>query len=293
MANVLRRTEPLENVLSFLITIGSPALAAYSLQITHLNKSWIHKAFLDVDYPNSKLVSTALMAFHQVPIRLELDPPYLHSLIVLSKNDHFWFHLATANKPRQWSILLFASYVLVIISVTLTIINALTSKRADIGYPISVVWSFLLPLVIGWLYVGCESEPGHIRNSLASANQNAWVAAEERGQPERKSNPVAIKFAEADDLDLARDDELKSAPVFNYSRAFVTPMTAEILLKMMKNAAANARQRIPVGGGIPEWMEGENGEVHPQNRLGTTTEVVEYCTRILEPPKQDSNSISL
>ena len=149
------------------------------------------------------------MAFHHVPICLELDPPYLPSLIVLPENDSFWSHLATANKPRQWSILLSASYVLVIISITLTILNALTPNPVDTGYSISAAWSFLLPLVIGWLYVGFELEPGHLRNFLASANQIARVATKEKGQPKKMSNPTAMKFPGADDVDPARDEELK------------------------------------------------------------------------------------
>ena len=103
---------------------------------------------------------------------------------------------------------------------------------------------------------------------------------------------MAIEFAGADDVDPARDDELKPVPVFNYLRAFVTPTIAEIALKMMKNAAANARRGIPVGGRVPEWVDNKNSEVLPKNRLGTTAEVAEYCTRIIELPEENSNSIS-
>ena len=98
------------------------------------------------------------------------------------------------------------------------------------------------------------------------------------------SNPMAIKFAGADDVDLARNDEPKLVPVFNYSRAFVTPTIAETVLTLIKNAAA--RRGTPVGGQIPEWVEGENGEVLPRNRLGTTTEVAEYYTRISSFPRR-------
>ena len=270
--------------------MGSPALAAYSLQITHLNKYWIHTAFLNVKYPNSKLVPTALAAFHHIPVRIEEQPPFLHSLIVLPNNDGFWSHLAAANKTRRWSIPLVMSYVLVIFSVIMTTIDSITSPPDATGYGIAAVWTFLLPLVIGWLHVGCEPEPSHLRKSLAAANQDYWISTERRDHPTMTNN-AAIEFAEPGTVDFARKDELKPVPVFNYSRAFVAPMTAEVVLRLMKTAAANARQKIPVGRalgrGISVWVEGENGETLPENRIGTTAEVIEYCTRILQQPERN------
>ena len=284
----------MDDVVSFLITIGSPALAAYSLQITHLNKYWIHEAFLDVRYPNTKLIPTALAAFHHIPIRIEFSPPFLHSLIVLPKNDIFWSHLAAANKTRRWSIPIVVSYVLVIFSVILSTIDAIVGRSGTSSYSITAVWTFLLPIVVGWLHVGCEPEPSHLRNSLAAANQNAWVATEDKDQPVEMTNPMAIEFAEADSVDLSRADELKPVPVFNYSRAFITPTTAEVVLKMMKNAAANARQKIPVdnsmpGGGTSVWVESDNGEIHPGNRVGSVVEVVGYCERVPQKLKWNSD----
>lgn len=272
--------------------MGSPALAAYSLQITHLNKRWITTAFLDVKYPNSKRVPTVFSAFHHVPIRILHRPPLLHSLIVLPKNDEFWRHLAAANKTRRWSVPLVMSYVLVIFSVILTVLDSLSSRPGDIGYSIAAIWTFLLPLIIGWLEIGCEPEPSHLRNSLDAANQEAWVAAEQRDRPVK--GPLAIEFTKAEDVDLARKDELKPVPVFNYSRAFISPLNAELILGLMKNAAANAEQRIPVanptGGGIPSWAGDEGNEIRDENRIGTDTEVTEYCTRVL--PHFECNSSS-
>ena len=288
------RTEPLDDVLSFLITIGSPALAAHSLQITHLNARWITTAFSDVKYPNSKHISTVLSAFHHVPIQISRRPPLLHSLIVLHENDEFWSHLFKAvKKTRRWSIPLVVNFVLVIFAVFLTILDAVYSPRpGDIGYAIVATWTFLLPLIIGWLQVGCEPEPHHLKDSLAAANQKAWVATGQRGQP--VNHPPAIEFTKADEMDLARRDEFRTTPVFNYSRAFVSPLAAELVLGLVKNAAANAEQRIPlgtiVGGGVPVWVEGEGNTIHEENRIGTDAEVIDYCTRVLPQPGSNSSS---
>ena len=304
-------TGPLDDIVSFFVTMGSPASAAYSLQITHLNKRWITDAFLDVEYPNSENIASVLAAFHHVPIQLEYRAPFLHSLVILPDNDRFWSQVAAANGTRRWNVPLVMSYILVIFSLLLTVADSVTSHPGDTGYAIAAIWTFLFPLVIGWLHIGCEPEPSHLRRSLASANQNVWAATDQRGRPVRMTCPKAIEFAkaqgadavadnadlEASGVDLARNDELKPVPVFNYSRAFVTPMIAEVVLRLTKNAAANAKQEIPVGnsvdsGEVPVWIQDEGGGISPQNRVGTIAEVVEYCTRVLQPPRRNSGSIA-
>ena len=291
--------------------MGSPAVAAYSLQITHLNKYWITEAFLNVEYPNSEHIANVLTAFHHIPIQLEYRAPFLHSLIVLPENDRFWSQLAAANRIRRWNVPLVVSYVLVIFSLLLTAADSFSMPPWDTGYAISAIWSFLLPLIIGWLHIGCEPEPSHLRHSLAAANQNVWVATDQRAHPMKMTCPKAMEFAktkgadaegsnvgsEASGVDLARNDELKPVPVFNYSRAFVTPMMAEVVLRLMKNAAANAKQEIPVGnpvgiGEVPVWVQDEASKISPPNRVGTIVEVVEYCTRVLQPPKRIPGSVT-
>lgn len=286
------RTEPLDDVLSFFVTMGSPALAAYSLQITHLNNRWITTAFSGIKYPNSKYIPSILSAFHHVPIRISHHPPSLHSLIVLPQNDEFWYDLAAGNKTRRWSIPLVMSYVFFIFSVILSVIDSVYSRTGDIGFSIAAIWTFLPPLIIGWLRIGCEPEPSHLRKSLDAANLKARVATKRRDQ--LMKGPPAIEFMEVEDVDLARKDELRPVPVFNYSRAFVCPLAAELVLGLMKNSAANAEQRIPVGKPtdreVPTWVEGEGYEIRDENRIGTDTEVTEYCTRLLPQLKWNPSS---
>ena len=217
---------------------------------------------------------------------MEYNPPFLHSLIVLPKNDQFWSHLAAANKTRRWSIPLVMSYILAIFSLFLTIADAATTNPGSSRYGIAAIWTFLLPLIIGWL-----PEPSHLRKSLASANRAAWIANNQRDCPVKMTMSEAIEFAGTDDVDLARKDELRPVPVFNYSRAFTTPANAEVLLRLMKNASVNAKQIIPVRGSASEgtlaWVGGEGDEIPSEVRLGTAAEVVRYCTMVFQPPKED------
>ena len=288
--------EPLDDVLTFLITIGSPALAIYSLQITHLNARWITKEFLDVSYPNSKLIPTVLSAFHHIPIKISDRPHLLHSLIILPENDGFWKHLREAAKQtRRWSIPLIMNFALVIFAVILTTLDSsYTPDPGDVGYGIVAIWTFLLPLVIGWLRVGCEPEPNHLRNSLEEANKKTRVATAQRNRTVYR--PLAIEFMEEKDIDSARKDELKTTPVFNYSRAFVSPLTAELILGLVKNAAANAEKEIPVGDltsrGPPAWADDVGDTISNENRTGTVDQVTVYCTTVLPDLESGSNPIT-
>ena len=241
-----------------------------------------------VNYPNSKHISMVLSAFHQVPVRISHNPPFLHSLIILPKNDGFWCHLSRAvEKTRRWSIPLVINFILVIFAVILTLLDSFHSDRpGSDGYGITATWVFLLPLTLGWLRVGCEPEPNHLRCSLDAANLNAWVATEHGDQP--VGNTLAIEFMETEDVDFAREDELKTEPLFNYSRAFTSPLAAELVLALVKNAAANVEQMIPVGnlrdGEVRAWVEGEGSAISDENRIGTETEVTEYCMGVLPQP---------
>jgi len=282
--NLLCRTEPLDNILSFLITIGAPALAAYSLQVTHLNTCWATTAFKNINHPNSRDIATVLSAFHNVPIRISTQPPFLHSPVVLHKNDKYWRRLlVAAKKTRRSSIPVGVSFALAIFATILTILDSVHSPRpGDIGYAIAAAWAFLLPLVIGWLYVGSEPETNHLRDSLHAANRKALAAARRGGQPMKST--LAIEFTIAEEVGSARKDELKTAPVFNYSRAFTSPLTAELVLGLMKNAPANAEREVPVGN---LWEEGGGDARSDEHQIETGAEVTEYSARVLPQPMTD------
>lgn len=195
------------------------------------------------------------------------------------------------GKTRRWSIPLVINFILVVFAVILTILDSTFSESpGDDAYDITATWIFLLPLIIGWLHVGCEPESNHLKNSLDAANINTWVATERRDQP--AEGALAIEFVTADSADSARGDELKTGPVYNYSRAFVSSLDAELVLELVRNAAANAAQMIPVanptGGGDVAWVESEGDAISNENRIGTNTEVTEYCTRVL--PQRRPNS---
>lgn len=260
------------------MTIGSPALAAYSLQITHLNARWLGKAFKDLEYPNSGAISTVVSAFQHVPIRISSNPAgLLPSLIILPQNDDYWeLLLKGVEKTRRWSIPLVMNFVWVVFAVLLTIIDSfhLSQPSNDVGYAIVAAWTYLLPLIMGWLHVGSQPEPNHLRDCLDAANRIAWVAQGDRPVLVRElggQSTQAIEFIKGD-VDAARRDELRTSPVFNYSRAFTWSVKAEHILSLTKNAAtkADGRGAVRVAGG--------SGDVAGEKRLWTDEQVIKHCT---------------
>ena len=288
--------DPLEDVLNFFMTIGSPALAAYSLQITHLNAGWVSRTIVDLRYPNSRAIAAVVSTFQHVPIRITPGGVLLPSLIVLPHNDAYWeLLLKGVKKTRRWSIPIIVGFVWVVFATILTIVDSFSSPPSDdVGYSIVAVWTFLLPLVIGWLHVGSEPEPNHLRDCLESANMIAWVATNDRDRPIRAADIAgrrarAIEFVGRDGVDLPRMDELKTVPIFNYARTFIWSQQAHHVLSLLKRASANAELRIPVDnpgpGQLAGWVPGDGLNVASENRPGSEEQVVRYCTENLAPPE--------
>lgn len=276
------------------MTIGSPALAAYSLQITHLNAGWLSRACLDLEYPNSRAIATVLSAFQHVPIRISSNGGLLPSLVVLPQNDAYWeLLLKGAEKTRRWSIPLVVGFIWVVVATLLTIIDSFRSPIIDdVGYAIVAAWTYLLPLIVGWLHVGSQPEPNHLREFLDSANQIAWVATDCRDRPVQAKEVAgrqtqAIEFVKRDDVDRARMDELRTVPVFNYARSFIWSLHAQHVLSLVKSAAAKAERRIPVdsygAGRGAVWVSSDNWSVANENRVGTEEQVIRYCTETITP----------
>lgn len=276
--------DPLEDVLNVFMTIGSPALAAYSLQITHLNARWLGKEFLDLQYPNTKAIYAVVSAFQHVPIRISSTPRLLSSLIVIPDNDRYWnLLLKGVEKTRRWSIPLVMNFVWVVFAALLTVIDSFhLPPEGDVGYAIVATWTYLLPLIMGWLHVGSQPEPNHLRECLEAANEIAWVATDRRGGQVlagdlNGQSTRAIEFMRGD-VDTARKDELRAVPIFNYTRAFAWSLKAQLVSSLVKNAAGKAYMTIPVDN-TRSWVKGAaTGDVPDENRLGTAEQVVSYCT---------------
>ena len=275
-------TDPLDDILAFFLTIGSPALAAYSLQITQLNARWLARVFLDIDHPSSAAIPTAMSALQHIPIRLSSNPVLLPSLIVLPGNNAYWkLLLESARKTRRWSITLIINFAWVVITAILTIVDTFYRPiPGEIGYGTVTSLAYLLPLMIGWLHVGSEPERNHLRDSLKEANKMAVFATDEGTEPVSAENLVgqskqAIEVMTLLDVSSARRDESKTNPIFNYSRIFVWSQLAEVVFTSARSAATRMERGPPVRD--PPSTDGPETNAATEGKHWTASNVIRCC----------------
>lgn len=133
----------LDNLVSMLLTVGSPTLAAYSLALTVLNGHWISRRFSHLSYPNVRNAVKILSSLQQSALQVNTDDSLLASLVVLHANDDFWEELAVwLNYVHTWfvfsvvflyycsfwhrSISAVASILWVIIAYAFTVVDSFT-----------------------------------------------------------------------------------------------------------------------------------------------------------------------
>ena len=94
-----------DNLMSMLLTVGSPVLAAYSLIFTVLNGQWIARRLSGIKYPNIRWAWRVLSSLQQSALRIDDSEGHLSSLVVLSENDEWWEELAHGlDYTQTWSL---------------------------------------------------------------------------------------------------------------------------------------------------------------------------------------------
>ncbi|KAF9646666.1 hypothetical protein BDM02DRAFT_2984008 [Thelephora ganbajun] len=285
-------TDRVDNLVSVLVAIGSPALAGYSLAVTRLNSRWLSRQFLHLNFPNKANIPLAVSSLQHIPFRINTSGSLLPSLIVLPQNDRYWRLLGVAAKrTRQWTIPVAMNIVWVLFAFLLTLVdsfvdfNNFITVPGDAGYSIVSVWTYLLPLVVGWLHVGSQPEPTHLHEALDGAHDVAYVATASEPVLATRITGRSTRAIENSTrhIDHVNADEKKSAPIFNYARVFVWSQNAEHILRLYEHAAAKADQRITVQRG-GEWLSNDDDTILAHDRTGNEEEVMQYCTEEPEVP---------
>ena len=282
-----------DNLVSVLLAIGSPALAGYSLAITRLNSRWLSRQFQNYpQFPNNVEVPLALSALQHIPLGIDVSGSVIPSLIALPQNDDYWkFLAATAKRTRQWSIPMVMNIFWVLVAFLFTVVGSLVdfqdviSVPGDAGYPIAAVWTYLIPLVIGWLHVGSQVEAGQLHHALDEAHRKAYVAT--AGEPISASQAggrAQALMCSTELIDHVNADEKKTAPIFNYARVFIWSQHTEYILKLYRHAAAKAQNKEGV-----KYGSRFSANLDPRHPAATTDEVVLYC---MEKPTAASGTVS-
>lgn len=287
--------DKLDNLVSVLLTVGSPTLAAYSLALTVLNGRWIARHFAAYRYPNIKYAVQILSSLQQSPLMVTKSGSLLSSLVVLPENDEWWSELVTwLDFTHTWSVSAVTSIAWVIIAYVFTLIDSFTGDPTGSinsnGQGVGSLWLWLLPIVIGWLQISPKCDSARLRQAIERANKIAYMATP-FGAPVLASS-VSMQYAIAltpPSDDLLRCDELCTSPIYNYARFLPWVQAVEDVCDVFIAASNNAHRHISV---VPQldWESTDKvpGPSH-RNRMGNLTQVDAYCVPVGEPATTRAN----
>ncbi|KAJ7773431.1 hypothetical protein B0H16DRAFT_1660464 [Mycena metata] len=266
----------LDNLLSMLLTVGSPTLAAYSLALTVLNEQWIAQRFSALSYPNVRNAVKVLTGLQQSPLHVNADDSLLASLVVLHANDNYWETLEDLlNYVQTWSIAAVASILWVIIAYVFTVIDSFLgvvtySTLNSNGQAVGSIFLWLLPIVVGWLQISPKCDHERVHQAVERANKIAYVASP--FLPNARSTSAKAPAT-------VHRDEHCTAPIYNYARFLPWSLSVENVYYAFREASERSQSYEPVDSGL-EWEKGVKGDrnmrVHPRNRTGSLSQVSDY-----------------
>ena len=181
------------------MSVGSPALAAYSLMVTSFNARMVYKRANRIKHEEKADVARALVALQQTPLDLTTDPRLLESMPV----DNKWRHeiLERLNERNSWSPTTGSSVAWVLVAFVFTLIDSFVSlndtndSRSE-GLAVGTVWLWLLCLAIGWRWVPTFPS-GAVNAALRRANiKAARNAAKIRQETAKKIKERANKVVD-------------------------------------------------------------------------------------------------
>lgn len=174
------------SILSVVITIGSPALAAYSLVLTSLNTRLVYRRARRTAHRSSYVVAKALISLQQIPLELTRDERLLAFVSITDQ----WRREAVGRLTSRnvWSVAtgLFVGFI--VIAFVFTTVNSISplddTGGSYEGHAIGTLWLWLLCLVIGWFRV-----PAYTYRELGSAIQETNQKAAKRAKAAKAYDP--------------------------------------------------------------------------------------------------------
>ncbi|KNG47864.1 hypothetical protein TW65_05363 [Stemphylium lycopersici] len=232
------------NFESFCLAVGSPMLSTFSLMSTALNVETTSRMFNDI-LRNNETTSSMKEAIQsaeyflcfsqQSPIRLnegelkqlfEENPEQLRDRwLPLEKGLH--------NTRRRYTFSLFAQTAFAVVAWVLTIVG---SYITSLGQPSEALllssgtlWTWLIPVVLGWMAVGTQSGKDTVRHAI----QGEKI----RGATPLKALEARSGFKDpsmkADDAlwGSVQGDEASQGPAYNYARILTYPRLRDAIVQ--------------------------------------------------------------
>jgi len=199
---------------SVALSVGSPALAAYSLVITSLNARSVYHRAQPLNDDNKKTAVKALTRLQQVPLELTKGG----HLASIPTNEQWKEIVSRLNKRNSWSIATGSSVAWVVIAFIFTLIDSFVSLDNSIdggydGHAVGTLWLWSLCLVIGWLWVPTFTS-SQLRDAVDHANLKG---AEEAAKEAKKARKAAKRTPESPVQEMANVRALTRSMSFQKS----------------------------------------------------------------------------
>ena len=179
------------------MSLGSPALAAYSLILTSLSARLVYHRAKSIKHKSKGDVARALISLQQTPLELTKDERLLAFIPV---NDRWRQEIAERlNRRNAWSLATGSSVAWVVISFVFTLIDSFVSLDNTVdniseGHAVGTLWLWLLCLAIGWLWVPIFSS-SELKTALNYANHHAVKKAAKKLRQAKESTRKAMGSA--------------------------------------------------------------------------------------------------
>lgn len=236
-----------DNLMSMLLTVGSPVLAGYSLAFTALNGRWITRRLTqyELQNPSAKHAVRILTVLQQYPLRVH-HGDLLTSLVTLPVNYDWWNSLAQRFKyTPTWTISTVTSMAWVVIAYLFTVIDSLLSDFIMClnrnGQGVGSQWLWLMPIVTGWVKISPECDTAQLLQAVHDANSEVYVLRD--GIPALFSTATDPIISIPDDMhDNIHRDERCTIPIYNYARFLPWTITAENILHTFHKSSEVTKQ---------------------------------------------------
>lgn len=180
-----------KNFQSLYLSIGCPLLIIYSLTLTILAAREVNREFrqikedaknlqlTEVQEKQLKIVENAriiLIESQNVPLQIVNGPEReIAQLVVNPKNASWWSQVAQEilKTKREWTYSLIAQLAMVVVAQVFSIIDYFTSTADDttitVGLALNSLWIWMIPVTLGWVFVGTQTSAGSIKAAISSA----------------------------------------------------------------------------------------------------------------------------
>lgn len=173
------------NLMALFLALGSPLLINFSLALTILDARWINRKFRHIKEDSKrsrprlplqtkaiKAARVILIESQHIPIQIFNGPrrEFAH-LVVCPENSAWWHSLRKEiqKTKREWTYSLYAQIGWVCVSQLVAIVDFFTFNTSiGIGLAINSLWVWMIPVVLGWVYIGTQTSAGSIEAAIAS-----------------------------------------------------------------------------------------------------------------------------